>query len=330
MKKIFILVIISLLSIKAFSQSMYKNDVAPVIGEDYVGHTIDNPEVLNPGSGGIGQTWDLSNANFSLQNDYYYLIMDPASTPHSVPGASYAIKKYASWDTTYAGYEYFRDTTDRFYTLHEYGSVLDIAYSLYEFIWKFPLLYGDSVTSSFSFSTTAFSVTYNYTATSKLKLDGTGILLTGSTPFQNVIRLKYEQMSIRQSPNDTSYLTKYIWYLAGIHHPLAEYNTHLDPNGTTYYFASFYSTSNTTGIGNINSENDLQVYCDPANDYLNVKSTSGFEKIILRDINGRQNREENFPTQKNYLLNIEQLSPGVYFLSVNSGNRNLVRKFVKQ
>ncbi len=329
MKIITTLIILTLICSQSFSQSAYKPDVQPVIGEAYVKHRIDNANNLNPGSPGVGQTWDLSNAIFSLQNDYYYFIVDPASTPHTVPGASYVEKNYASWDTTYVGYEYFKDTADGYYALHEYGNVLEINYPSFEFIWKFPIIYGDSNVCAFSFSTYAFSITYNYTSTSKLSLDGAGTLLLGSGLIQNVVRFKYEQVAIRQSPNDTTYTTKYFWYIPGIHHPIADYTSSLDPNGTTYYSANLYTNSNTTEVGSLTSSTGIKFYLDRDYNRINIKSETGLEKLVVYDLQGKLIIEESIRSRENYEVNIDGLETGMYVLSVSVANRNSQWRFVK-
>jgi len=328
MKKIIYTLIGGLICINSFSQTLVKTDLEPQIGDNYEKHTIDNPASLDPGLDGLSQTWDLSNASYSSQNDYIYEIVDPSITPYTVPGATFVVRNYPVVGSGDSGYVYFKDTTNGYYVVKEIGYLLTLDYFPPEFIYKFPLSYGDSVLSNFNYSSTALGVTYNYSVQSKLKFDGVGTLYGGSAPIANVFRLVNTKEIIRQLPNDTSYSIKYMWYLAGIHHPLAEYVEYLDASGTSYIAANFYSLNNTTKINELDEEANFWAYPNPANEIVNINSETAIENIVVSDVTGKvisrlQNLNSNI-----YSLETKDFVDGMYFLQINSKQNSFSKKMI--
>ena len=322
-------VFLLLCSIQSFCQTINKADIEPQLGEVYLRHSIDNANDLQPGSGGTGQIWDLSNALFSLQNDYYFKSIDPLNTPYNVPGSVFAVENYPVIDTTYAGYTFYKDTTNGYYVLHDFGQVIEINYLSPEFVYQFPLNYGDSISSSYCYSSTGLSITYNYCGTSKLTFDGVGTLYTGSAIIPNAYRLKYERVTIRQSPNDTGYTTKYYWYQTGVHHPIVEYSSYIDPNGFNYITSQFYESQNLTSIVDL-KEQEVLVFPNPVTSSLVIKSGSvRIAEYRLCDLTGKKILQGQVYSS-NEKIDLTDIKDGTYFLHLfGEGKEESRQKIIK-
>jgi hypothetical protein len=274
-------------AISIHAQTITSGDIKPQISENYHQHNCLSPETTNPGSEGKSQTWDLSNLHYNSSQDHEILVMHPASTPYATAGASFAIRKFLVADSYSVGFAYFKDTNTGYYLFRDRGSVIETKYNIPEFIFKFPLVFGDSNTAAYKFSTSAFGTTYNYTATSRLRFDGTGtLILPDSTSITGVYRLKYSSKTIRADFNDTSFVTKYIWYKPGIHHPLAEYTEYTDANGLMYPSTKLYSPQNSASIDATENSNTIKVYPNPTSDLLYISSKDNICEITLRSLSG--------------------------------------------
>ncbi len=85
----------------------------------------------------------------------------------------------------------------------------------------------------------------------------------------------------------------------------------------------------TTGINNITANNDITIFPNPADDYLNVKSQNGntitFAELI--DFSGR--RIKTISDHSDFFrIDVRSLSHGIYFLKVRSALGETVRKVV--
>jgi hypothetical protein len=313
----------------SFCQILNKIDIRPQIGEKYARHHVDMPDSIHPGPSGTGVVWDLSNINYSLQNDDSIHILDISATPHPPTGTSYAIMDYPVIDVSQINYAYYRDTVNGFYMLNYDGNIVGLKYHNPEFVFKFPLNPGDSMLDNFCFSSTAFSVTYQYCGTAKLKYDGTGTLwISGIPAINNVSRLKYENMQIRQSPHDTSYTLKYFWYKKGIHHPLMEYTAYTDATGISYYNAVVYDAINTTETVTQKTDMHLQVFPNSSDAYLQLQSTQIINGLILTDIMGETIWTSDEINSFSYVLDTRSFGNGIYFLQVNGSQNKQLRKIV--
>lgn len=82
----------------------------------------------------------------------------------------------------------------------------------------------------------------------------------------------------------------------------------------TYIFVRLYPT----GIENISSD-DVGLYPNPSTNGIFNLHADGFEKIMVCDAQGRKVFEENIPgNEQNHSINLQQLSPGIYFLTLQN------------
>jgi hypothetical protein len=94
----------------------------------------------------------------------------------------------------------------------------------------------------------------------------------------------------------------------------------------TYIFVRLYPT----GIENISSD-AVEIYPNPSmNGIFNLHS-DGFEKIMVGDAQGRRVFEANTPGGKqNQSINLQQLSPGIYFVTLQNHNEKRVFKIINK
>jgi len=73
---------------------------------------------------------------------------------------------------------------------------------------------------------------------------------------------------------------------------------------------------------------DLTIYPNPANDILNIVGLTDNSEIVIYDLSGKVQKNEN--AQNRVGIDISDLAAGVYFVKVNNDNKTEVLKFIKQ
>jgi len=74
--------------------------------------------------------------------------------------------------------------------------------------------------------------------------------------------------------------------------------------------------------------NDVKLFPNPAKDKLEVTSNQIIDKLTIVDINGRELNSIKITTT-DYSLDVSDLSNGVYFLEIQSGDSKMTKKFIK-
>jgi carboxyl-terminal processing protease len=89
-----------------------------------------------------------------------------------------------------------------------------------------------------------------------------------------------------------------------------------------------------TSVNQLSFENeDLKIYPNPARSQITVSSTiTGTVKIYyeVMDVVGKIGMQGENAGPERFFINIENLTPGIYFLRLQVNNRVVVKKFVKQ
>ena len=331
MKKYYSVIFLFVICIKLHSQTLSKSDIMPVTGQTFTTHTVDNVNAINVGSSGDSQTWDISNINYTTANDYYYMVLTPSSTPYAstFSSASFAVKSYPASDSTYLYYDYFKDTLSSFFEMGEFGPVLATNYSDPEISFPTSMNLNDSFTDNFCYTSTAFSVTSNYCGNSTLKFDGAGTLTLPYGIYTNVFRFKYSAIVVRQSPVDTSIITKYFWYKAGTHKPLVEYINFLSSNSSNIISAKILSANSITGVSEIAPDYQVSIYPNPCKEKLTVVLSEN-KHAVLKIYTMEGKLILNRAVEKNKgEVDMENLPAGMYLLSVESGEDISRTKLVK-
>lgn len=88
-----------------------------------------------------------------------------------------------------------------------------------------------------------------------------------------------------------------------------------------------YKQDKPTGIGSLN-KTSFKVYPNPVANNLRIENTISITSLELTNILGKVILNE-FPMQNNYVLDLSNLTKGVYFLKINSANQSEVVKLLK-
>jgi predicted Zn-dependent protease len=76
--------------------------------------------------------------------------------------------------------------------------------------------------------------------------------------------------------------------------------------------------------------NFTKIYPNPANNFITLSSNNALTRIILSSIEGKIIRKERISNTTSYDIDINQLSKGIYFISIeNSLGEITIRKFIK-
>jgi PKD repeat protein len=81
------------------------------------------------------------------------------------------------------------------------------------------------------------------------------------------------------------------------------------------------------GVDELNVIDVFSIYPNPTSTKLIIDTELEVERITIADITGKQ-IQSIFPNSK--VLNVEDLSNGIYFIKIEGENQSIIRKFVKQ
>ncbi len=97
-----------------------------------------------------------------------------------------------------------------------------------------------------------------------------------------------------------------------------------------FTFKSIIKNDIEMGVTKDNKKNNIAVYPNPTNDYLNIVSSDSFNinKIDLYGIDGRKYLAKNFVGNKFY-LDLSEIPAGRYFLIAYSGDNKIIKKVIK-
>ena len=86
------------------------------------------------------------------------------------------------------------------------------------------------------------------------------------------------------------------------------------------------------GINDINTVeiNEIVVYPNPADDYIEINKPKQECNMIIYDITGRSVLQQNFCSDADKKIDVSKLDRGIYFVYINSGESVFLSKFVKK
>jgi glutamine amidotransferase-like uncharacterized protein len=115
--------------------------------------------------------------------------------------------------------------------------------------------------------------------------------------------------------------TKEIWGYA--------YNNNLEVlNGIAYTIEADYEL---TSLNKISDGNEYSIYPNPATTFINIKSKKEIRRILITDVFGKTIQDMSANSfQNDYKIDLSGISKGVYFISIDDGFNNYVKKIIKQ
>jgi len=348
MKNILLLLIGFTIAIDTIAQpTLTAANGNPVVGDQFYGHDQADTTGISKGASGAGVTWNLAFLDTTTTDTTLYLSC--ASTPYcdSFPGSTLAV---------YGGsgdYSYFIADATQFAISGvgepDTGGGGCVYYPVPQSFFNFPNTYGSVYADSF-YSDQPLGDYFSYGIDSFIS-DAYGTLILPSGTYHNALRvhlISYEtDIFYLTSPVDTIYDTiasraeTYFWFDTGFHNPLLIMS--YDTSGALTYLsdAEYYSkgpdsiphVDTVSGIARIANESALQLYPNPASDYLHIKFTSAFDQRIAVstiDMIGRvviQNRAVNVKEGMNDVsYNVAHLPPGLYFIKIQTAGNAYMEK----
>ncbi|WP_417198165.1 T9SS type A sorting domain-containing protein [Bizionia sp.] len=86
-----------------------------------------------------------------------------------------------------------------------------------------------------------------------------------------------------------------------------------------------YSLSSLS-VNDENLEKAIRLYPNPTTDLLHIETTFSIDTLIIYDLNGR--RIQTLKINNTESIDVSDLSKGVYFLEIQSGNTKIVKRFI--
>ena len=77
-------------------------------------------------------------------------------------------------------------------------------------------------------------------------------------------------------------------------------------------------------------EKTFSIYPNPANNEIYISSNEIIEEIVIYNISGQQAVINGQQSTQHTVINISNLTPGIYFIKVNTEKENIIKKFIKQ
>lgn len=309
MKKIITLASIAMLNVHAFAQPVINaGNVAQNFNADF--YYLEMPSGFSAGGAGANQTWNFSSLGSGML----------LGTDTAVPAAG---SQYAStfpqanylytMESTFSDadmYFYHRLTPSQFeiYSLG-YGSEAGENYQENPRTYLvFPYTYNTVFTDTFKEADSPASS--NLTAT----YDAYGTLIMPFGTFANVVRQKQVIDGV----------TNYSWFNVSPFYPILQ--TVFEENTLGYMI-----NNTVLGIGDVQTQS-LVVFPNPASSLLNIKMPDGFSgaaNLTVSDVSGKVLLEKTIDTA-NPVLNVEQLSNGIYVVRLSGESGVFIGKIIKE
>lgn len=105
-------------------------------------------------------------------------------------------------------------------------------------------------------------------------------------------------------------------------------NSGQNTSGDMIYTTSLTVMENTTvGVGENSSEIGVNVYPNPANNYVHISSNEKIDQIEIYNLRGKKMADFSGIDDE---INIEKLPAGIYFIQIKSNTESYVKRLVKK
>ncbi len=301
----------------------------PSVGESFNGHLYD-ATLVSVGSSGANVTWDFSSISSTGTQTTNWVA--PSSTPYS---SSFSSANLANSDPS-GNYYYFSATSTDYSSCGGASSAGQvIAYSDFEKQLVYPMTYNTSFTDAFAATYTASSMLINREGTINGIADAYGTLILPYGTITDVLRVKLEEYydDLYMGTPMVEYETEvYVWYKAGIHHPILSHTTFV-MNGNTTIYGTYIDASH-VGIENNAKNLGLNIYPNPSSGLFTVELSANNENALFEvvDIYGKtvyQIEYTNTAFVKD-IIDLSTLSKGVYIVRVTTNDYQETKRILIQ
>ena len=87
--------------------------------------------------------------------------------------------------------------------------------------------------------------------------------------------------------------------------------------------------ANSTGISDVSEDSSLSVFPNPATDELRIQSGDWIKTVTITGLSGNSIRILTNISEKSMVMNVRNLTPGIYFLKIETSRGTFVRKLIK-
>ncbi|MFZ4401590.1 MAG: T9SS type A sorting domain-containing protein [Bacteroidales bacterium] len=331
MKKIYVLLLISLIYFGLHSQPVITTNVLPVIG-DTILMSFDST-LIPAGASGVNVNWDFST---TLHQDFVFarVYLNPINTPYSTsfPNAKLCRtdgigSAYSYWDNTNNNKSVCYGFVEPNYYTQNYNN-LPLSY------YKFPILFGNSYIDSIS----AVTNPGNLIGSGKyyFNADAWGTIKLPNKTVSNVLRTKSISYIGDSSiaVNSYSLTTEYAWFQASKKEPLLVISSIIINHVLYKKFVLFDNTAS-IGIEKNETSKIFKITPNPAKDiiYINSENSKFNEnnEVSIFDILGKKVFSvhlSDFSNSKS--IDICSLSKGIYIIKITNGQQTFQQKFIKE
>jgi hypothetical protein len=334
------LLIAALLTTGAASAQFTQSN-EPAIGAGQQMYELDASAPDFASATGAGQTWDYSAVPGATETTRPFTIEDPANTDEgaSFPSATKAIV-IDGFMTTYISSTASSRSSQGFSfdAGGGFGVVNAMLNSNDELLMNYPMALNNQLVDVFSGTAHSNGTNQNFpcTGNNMAKVDGTGTLkLNATTTYNNVIRYHLVDTANATVPllgTVKMIRSQYEYYELGSNSnlPLFVYTSMIvvisgSPTPTSYALSS----AEPDGFAGITTNKlaNISVYPNPATETISVKGLTDNATLTLVDATGKTistaDAEPGVAT-----MNISDVTAGIYFLHVSSGNGTSVNRVV--
>lgn len=257
---------------------------------------------INSGAAGANVIWDFSSLPFVSSFPIQFQSVTTAPFASNVTNSNYFTLLHLDQ------FSYYNLSADKYeYLASSHNTTLQL-FPNPETMLSFPFSFNSSFTDTYQTTPTS------PTTTKFVIYDGYGTVITPFNIYTNCVRLK--------TTYSNSSTVFYEWYLVN---PLRYIcNSHTN-NGST-----FFSTIQRNNL-NLNDFNTtaISIYPNPATDFINIaiQNNTVISDISIADMTGKIVLYQNKNTEN---INIQNLSSGLYFLSVYADGKKITTKFLKK
>lgn len=239
-----------MLSRTTHAQTLYGNDVIPLVGDTFRYDGVELDDLFDPGPAGLGVTWDHSGLGISADPYTQYVSIDPLTAPGitQFPMSDVVIERIIG-GTGFLDRFYYDQNWEGLLELGSIGDPLILEYDQPEQVQPVPMVYDSLYTAAYCFYSTGLGATYHTCGITESILDGEGTLMLPYGTFTDVKRTTLDRFYVEEgSPLDTSYVTVVRWWVPGLRRHVLELNRFTGSNGTTLSTVTLMQGSSALGI----------------------------------------------------------------------------------
>jgi hypothetical protein len=289
--------------------------------------TIGSAEFSTGALAGSNKIWNFAGIPLTTSRPVEILMRNSAPKPTSYPAANMVVKvgsEYSYIESNnsvlkeHAAYDmqnYSLENTDPLEKMH------------------FPITFNNTFSDTFSGTVNLGGTIIPRTGIVTVTAEGYGTLITQSSTFQNVLKVKTEEIANPQTSFSENAVT-YDWYLPGIPFSLFRMTRRITMAGTVY--TGFYNHIIYAGSKeDLASQLNLQIFPNPATSELTVQfknNASDRVKLSLLNMLGQEIAElpgaENSAESQTIKVNVAAYPKGIYILKLEGKDKVTTKRIV--